>query len=94
MTTRSDPPLLKEVPEDLLEPWAEYLTGHWFRGVPEQPGLYPLATLEGDFVGYREFVQKGGKVIDPTRGYKEPGWVGWIWSCPLPLPPKKASDVL
>lgn len=73
-------------------PWASYLGGFWGRCQPSQPGLYPIATRTGNFAGYREFILRKGQIYDALAGPNEPGWQGWIWSEPLPEPPKLPED--
>ncbi len=88
-----DPPLLVgDYDAVLVEPWIDFLYGKWLKGVPEAPGTYILATLEGHVVGNREFAMREGKVYDPTVGYKEPGWLGWHWSVSIPAPPKAVPN--
>lgn len=84
----SDEPLLKDLEGDLLDLYAEYLGGHFTRSRPTEPGIYGIATLEGDFVGYRALKMVEGELIDTLQVHGEPGWEGWWWSHPLPPPPK------
>lgn len=89
----SDPPLLADIEdEDRLDAWADYLGGNWDRGQPQLPGIYPVATLEGHFVGYREWKEREGRIIDPYQAVNEPGWQGYRWSVALPPPPKDQGD--
>ena len=71
-------------------PFATYLGGAWQRAPwrPTQSGLYPIADRQGSFRGYRRFEFRAGAVVDATAPDGEPGWQGWIWSEPLPQPPK------
>lgn len=81
------PLLVGDYDPQLVSPWIDYLYGKWEKGDPELPGWYALMTCEGHVVGYREFIMRDGKVVDPKRGYKEPGWLGYRWSVSLPVPP-------
>lgn len=73
-------------------PWATYLGGSWSREQPKRPGLYPIASRTGKFMGYREFVDVRGKIKDALAGPNEPGWCGWIWTVALPEPPREPAD--
>ncbi len=85
----ADPPLLiGDYDNELIEPWVTFLYGKWEKGLPESPGTYPVATLDGDVVGAREYTMRQGVVVDVVLGYKEPGWKGWRWSVSIPAPPK------
>lgn len=93
--------------QDGKAPWATYLGGSWRREHPTRPGLYPIATREGTFAGYREWVTRRiacEQKADGTTsellcvdalapmGRPELGWSGWVWSVPLPEPPRAAAD--
>jgi hypothetical protein len=89
----SDPPLLQNVEDPFLDPWADYLGGAWIRTLPERPGVYSIATLEGHVVGYRELRMRDGELVDTLHVVNEPGWQGFWWSQPLPPPPKEVPEV-
>jgi hypothetical protein len=72
---------------DLRELWYEFLDGGWVPGPPEDPGVYPVASAEGDYIGLKEFILRKGKVVDKLQGHNEPDWQGYSWSRPLPPPP-------
>lgn len=92
MSTPSDRPLLDELDDPYLDPWADYIGGHWTRTKPERPGIYAIATREGHHVGYREFQMREGEVVDTLVVVNEPGWQAWFWSTPLPSPPKEVPN--
>ena len=69
-------------------PWATFLAGSWQREKPQREGCYPIADRAGRFRGFRNFA--AGQDLQAPPG--EPGWAGWIWSEPLPEPPKAADD--
>lgn len=89
-TDEEDVPLLvgDEFDPDRVELWVEFLYGCWEQGLPDLPGTYPVATLEGDFVGFREYSIRDGEIYDPRQGHAEPGWLGFRWSIAVPPPPK------
>lgn len=72
---------------DLKNPWTAYLGGKWVKTAPTVAGLYACATRQGVFVGYRLWILRAGKVVDERAAVNEPGWQGWTWSRPVPLPP-------
>lgn len=82
-------PTLEELitDESLRELWADYIDGGWVPGSPADPGIYQVATAEGDYVGLKEFVLRNGTIVDKYRGHAEPEWQGYVWSRPLPPPP-------
>lgn len=82
-------PTLEELilDESLREMWFEYLDGGWVQGTPIDPGVYQVATLEGQYVGLKEYVIRDGSVVDRLQGHREVPWVGFVWSKPLPPPP-------
>lgn len=88
-TTPSDPPLLANVEDELLDMWAEYHDGEWTLERPKYPGVYQIATLEGDYVGLRELRLIDGKIVDRLVAVNDPGWCGFWYSMPLPPPPKE-----
>lgn len=86
------PLLIGDYDPERVRPWLDYLYGEWTRTSPELPGVYDVATLDGDFVGQREYIQREGRVIDPRRAVGEPGWQGWFWSVARPAPPKGVPE--
>jgi hypothetical protein len=86
------PLLIGDYDPERVELWIDYLYGAWTKNSPELPGWYAVATLDGDFVGYREYIMVGGKIIDPRRAVNEPGWQGWFWTAALPAPPKGTPE--
>lgn len=88
----SDPPLLKDVEDPFLDPWANYMGGRWVLKRPELPGIYQIATLEGHYVGMRDFRMRDGKVVDTMVAVNEPGWQGYYWSEPIPAPPREVPN--
>lgn len=89
MSTPSDPPLLEHVEDPFLDLWAEFHAAHWTLDKPTRPGIYMIASLEGDYVGLREYVLRDGQLIDTLARHGEPGWLGLFYACPLPPPPKE-----
>lgn len=82
------PLLVGDYDQDMVEPWIDYLYGKWEKGLPELPGDYAIATLEGDYVGLRRYVMSDGEVVDCLQPVNEPGWLGFRWSVALPPPPR------
>ena len=83
------PLIVGDYDAERVAPWIDYLYGRWELGLPDAPGTYAVATLEGVCTGYRHYVVRGGRVVDPQQGHSEPGWVGWRWSVSLPWPPRE-----
>ncbi len=68
---------------DLQDELARFLQGKWQKTLPDRPGEYPKATLDGDPAGpglvYRD---RDGTLKSHTP------WIGYWWSEPYPkLPP-------
>lgn len=92
MATPSDPPLLGDLDDPYLDPWADYIGGQWVLSKPQRAGIYPIASREGHHVGYREFKMRDGELVDTLVAVNEPGWCGWYWSVPLPSPPREVPN--
>lgn len=89
----SDPPLLGDLEDDALDAWAVFLgDGEWTLRRPEDPGLYWVATREGDPIGLRELRMREGELVDTLQVHGEPGWQGYWWSVALPVPPKEVPN--
>ena len=89
----SDPPLLATLEDDRLDAWAAFLgDGEWTLQRPEDPGIYWVASLEGDPVGLRELKMVDGDLVDTKHAHGEPGWQGYWWSHSLPYPPKEVPN--
>jgi len=88
-----DSPLLDSLEGDLLVLYAAYIgDGHWTLTRPTLPGIYGIASLEGDHVGYREFKMRDGECVDTLQAHGEPGWCGYFYSHPLPPPPREIPN--
>jgi hypothetical protein len=88
-----DRPLLENVEDDYIDGIAEWVGGCWQLARPTDPGIYAVATLEGDHVGYRELKMRNGDLIDTLQAVNQPGWCGQWWSVRLPHPAKQAGDL-
>ena len=88
-----DKPLLESVEDAFLDAIAEWVGGRWQLERPIDPGIYAVATREGDHVGYRELKMRDGALVDTLQAVGQPGWCGQWWSVRLPHPAKQAEAV-
>lgn len=70
----------------LKYPWATFHAGQWTKEKPKIPGIYPIASREGEYCGVISVKFHDGILVN-ARGYAVL-WEGWFWSEPLPAPSK------
>lgn len=72
-----------------LDRWMKFLGGHWTTEMPQKPGQYFLATLQGELTGDMAVVyeeSRGSGVIKSARS-----WGGYWWSEPTPNLPRPVA---
>lgn len=72
---------------DHIKNWAEFARAGWTEKTPEEPGMYPVRSLDGR-LGYHELRRVKGRLVDISGGIVPAGqvtnWRGQWWGMPFP----------
>lgn len=70
--------------DDTAMPWPFFLGGKWVRKRPTAPGLYPVASANGEIVEPRKWRRVDDQGREMGLGRDDKPWAGWWWDRPCP----------
>lgn len=79
------------------DPWQAFLAGEWTKEVPTEPGIYPVATADGEQTLLPLVIGRLSDQLHYSMGGRSSQdgseiWKGYFWSRPIPsLPPVKGD---